>query len=132
MFFDNKYKKTMKQIDATFFELDKECNNAIWEELHDLAHNLLKKSTTSEINSFFDRYPYTPRIWAITFCSNTSGDILESGREHAYRGLLSMRGELFLKVFEHSTMKLAKEGIVSESKAKANIEAVKKTINDVG
>lgn len=108
-----------------------ECSSSVWDNIASTANNLVKKQGDKAV-SFFENYPYTPRIWAITFVSNFSGDILESGKVCVYRGMLSLEGEEYLKVFEYSTLKLAKEGIVPEYKAKENIQAVKDNINLVG
>ena len=131
MFFQSKKKDLFKQIDASFIEMKNECSSSVWEKIASTANNLVKKQGDKAV-SFFENYPYTPRIWAITFASNFSGDILESGKVCAYRGVLSFEGEEYLKVFEYSTLKLAKEGIVPEYKAKENIQAVKDNISLVG
>lgn len=131
MFFNRKKKNIVQQIDSAFLEMRNECKASVWDNIQTNAKKLLEKPGT-DLVSYFDKYPYTPRIWAFTFSSNLSGDILESGTVCIYRGLLSPTGEEYLKVFTYTTMQLAKEGIVSEETAKENIEAVKKTILSVG
>ena len=130
MFFKSKQKELFKQIDAAFIELKNDCSSYVWDEMAAKVNSMVK--ARPDAVSFFENYPYSPRVWVITFCSNYSGDVLESGKEHVYRGVLGMRGEEFLKVFEYTTLKLAKEGIVPEIKARNNIKAVKDTIKIVG
>ncbi len=130
MLFHSRQKDLFKQLEATFIEMKNDCSSSVWDDIQTKAMSMVK--ARPDAVTFFQKYPYSPRVWAITFSSNFSGDVLESGKVCVYRGLLSPIGEEYLKVFEYSTLKLAKEGIVSEIKAKANIQAVKDNIQFVG
>ena len=133
MFQNKKLKDIYKQIDASFIEMKNDCPamQQVWDRVQTIAYNMLKKQE-SKVVSFFDNYPHTPRVWAITFTSNFCGYVLESGIVHVYRGLLNTEGENYLKVFEYSSLKLAKEGIVSEATVRTNIKALKENILYVG
>ena len=132
MLFNSEYKNIIKQIDATFLELEKECSACVWDELKQTTMGIFKKSGKNKMISFFREYQYTPRIWTIFCCSNISGDIVESGREHVYRGLLGLRGREFYNVFLYTTQKLVKEGAVPKDQAERNIDALIENINSVG
>lgn len=130
MLFNSKRKELFKQIDAAFIELKNDCPSVVWDEMAAKANSMIK--ARSDAVTFFEKYPYSPRVWVITFSSNYSGNVVESGAECVYRGVLSMKGEEYLKVFEYTTLKLAKEGIISEAEANKNIRIVKENLQTVG
>jgi hypothetical protein len=43
-----------------------------------------------------------PREWVYSLIGNKAGDLLETGKYHAYRGLLDMNGKDLLEIFDKS------------------------------
>ncbi|MBW2618484.1 MAG: hypothetical protein JRC92_06380 [Deltaproteobacteria bacterium] len=67
--------------------------------------------------------------YAITY---TSGDMLESGQYHVYRGVLSMNGNGLLEIFDGAIDELVKLGGMDKEYAKKEKNAIRQNIKGVG
>ena len=76
----------------------------------------------------------TPIEWIYSVVSNISGNYVESGQFHLYRGILNPMGpgEKLLKLFDDSTDKLVEIGAIEESYAKQQKRGVRDNIKTVG
>ena len=66
--------------------------------------------------------------------ANTSGDMVESGQYHIYRGVLNPMGpgEDLLNIFDSAMDELVKLGDIDEKNAQVQKEALRKNIQGVG
>lgn len=64
--------------------------------------------------------------------SNASGDYAESGEFHMYRGVLSPKGEKYLKLFLFCIRRLHEIGEIEEEYRNQQIEQIYKNISSVG
>jgi len=83
-----------------------------------VSENLKKSSSTIE--------------WVYSIISNISGDYVESGHYHMYRGMLNSQGQDLLKLFDDSTDELLKMGAIDETFAKEQKNMVRLNIRHVG
>ena len=74
----------------------------------------------------------TPRQIAVTQVANCSGDILESGTLHIYRGILSPAGEGVMAVFRRSLAEMVTMGHATEADAAEQVSCVLSSIRRVG
>ena len=75
----------------------------------------------------------SPRQFIYWFIANESGDMLESGDHHCYRGVLDpMVGEDLLRVFDGASDEMVAMGAEPAEKAERNKAAIRKNIANVG
>jgi len=74
----------------------------------------------------------SPRQQIYFAIANISGDYLESGRYHLYRGILNPNGEKLLQLFNKAMSELVKNGAVSDKEAKAHEADLRRAIETVG
>lgn len=74
----------------------------------------------------------TPTELAYIYVSNISGNYLESGHFHLYRGLLVGSGKELLKLFDDSTDKLVEIGAIEETFAKQQKQGIRDSISQMG
>lgn len=74
----------------------------------------------------------TPRQIAVAQVANCSGDLLESGTLHIYRGVLSPAGEGVMAVFRRSLAEMVSMGHSTEAEAADQISCVLSSIRTVG
>jgi len=76
----------------------------------------------------------SPRQWIYSIMANISGDLVESGRFHVYRGLLNPvgLGEDLLKLFDASVDELVRIDAIDQTKADKQKSAIRENIKDVG
>ncbi len=75
----------------------------------------------------------SPRQITYSLIANVSGDMLESGDYHVYRGVLNpMVGEDLLRVFDGATDEGVAMGAEPAEKAERNKAAIRKNIANVG
>lgn len=74
----------------------------------------------------------TPRQIAVAQVANCSGDLLESGTLHIYRGVLSPAGEGVMAVFRRSLGEMVSMGHATEAEAADQISCVLSSIRTVG
>jgi len=74
------------------------------------------------------------RNYIYTVIANISGDMVESGKYHIYRGVLNPMGpgEKLLKIFDSAMDELVKLGVIEVKKVKEEKEAIRKNIKEVG
>ena len=73
-----------------------------------------------------------PEQVAATSVANVSGDIVESGRLHLYRGVLSPAGEAMLKLYKDATAYLVSEGVLDEAQRTEEVSFILRNIKNVG
>ena len=74
----------------------------------------------------------TPRQIAVAQVANCSGDLLESGTLHIYRGILSPAGEGVMAVFRRSLAEMVTMGHATEADAAEQVSCVLSSIRTVG
>ena len=75
---------------------------------------------------------YTPRQIAVAQVANCSGDLLESGTLHIYRGILGPTGEGVMAVFRRSLAEMVTMGHATEADAAEQVSCVLTSIRMVG
>jgi len=74
----------------------------------------------------------TPRIWVISCFCNLSGDLVESGNYHIYRGMLSLTGTGLLYIFKKTSEMLVELGSVDRDFANTQFLEICKNIARCG
>ena len=74
----------------------------------------------------------SPKRTAYSWVNNLSGDMLESGEYHIYRGRLNQIGDELLKIFDISTDELVKLGDIDKEKAYKQKENIGENIKSTG
>jgi hypothetical protein len=74
----------------------------------------------------------TPMQVAVAQVANVSGDLLESGTLHVYRGILSPAGEAVMAIFRRSLEEMVAKGNATESEAAEQISSVLSSIRMAG
>jgi len=74
------------------------------------------------------------REWVWTAIANTSGDLVESGEYHFYRGELNPLGpgEYLLRLFDTALEELVTMGVMNQDYANEQKAALRKRIKEVG
>ena len=85
------------------------------------------KDVSSAINSFS-----SPKVWAYIAIANTTGNLLESGKFHMYRGVLDKVGKDLLFIYNNALYKLAELGEIDDHKVKEQKSTIKENIKNVG
>ena len=102
----------------------------------DLVKGHVEESILSETNQFIDviRKGRSVRKYVYSMIANTSGDMVESGQYHIYRGVLNPMGpgEDLLNIFDSAMDELVKLGDIDEKNAQVQKEALRKNIQGVG
>lgn len=96
----------------------------------------VKNSILSNTEQFINtvRKGRTVRKYVYSMIANVSGDMVESGQYHIYRGVLSPTGpgEDLLKVFDSAMDELVRLGDTDTKHAEEEKEATRKNIQNVG
>lgn len=122
----------MKMVIEAIKEAEKNLNNETFyivkEKIEKAIHKEPKKVSELIKNGT------SPIEWVYSIVSNISGDYVESGQYHLYRGILNPMGpgEKLLKLFDDSTDKLVEIGAIEESYAKEQKRGVRDNIKTVG
>jgi len=102
----------------------------------DLVKEYVEKSILSDPKQFMDviRKGRSARKYVYSMIANVSGDMVESGHYHIYRGILNPMGpgEDLLKIFDSAMDELVKLGDTDTKNAEEQKEAVRKNIQDIG
>lgn len=102
----------------------------------DLVKGCIEKSILSDTDQFMDvvRKGRSIRKYVYSMIANISGDMVESGQYHIYRGVLNPMGpgEDLLNIFDLAMDELVKLGDSDAENAKEQKEAIRKNINNVG
>ncbi len=111
-------------------------NNKTFEEI---VRPKIEKSIISnpqKVKQIIEKIP--PREWTYGIIANISGDLLESGKYHIYRGVLASdfdgigHGKDLLKIFDEATDELSKIGNITNEFAEKQKSQLRENIKDVG
>lgn len=124
-----------KEVKAALGILD-EASYTFDNEAFQLVRNRIEKMILAQTDEFVNiiQKGMSPRQWVYSAIANISGDLVESGKYHIYRGVLNDMGpgNDLLKLFNAAVDELVKIGIVDNKYAKTQKEAILKNINSVG
>ena len=102
----------------------------------DLVKEYVEKSILSNTNQFIDvvRKGRSVRKYVYSMIANISGDMVESGQYHIYRGVLNPigPGEDLLKIFDAAMAELVRLGDTDIKNANKQKAAVRENIKTVG
>ncbi len=102
----------------------------------DLETAHIEKSILSHTEQFMDvvRKGRSVRKYVYSMITNTSGDMVESGQYHIYRGVLNPMGpgEDLLNIFDLAMDELVRLGDTDDENAKKEKEAIRENIKKVG
>ena len=102
----------------------------------DLVKEYVEKSILSDIEQFIDvvRKGRSVRKYVYSMIANVSGDMVESGHYHIYRGVLNPMGpgEDLLKIFDSAMDELVELGDTDTKNAEEQKEAVRKNMQNMG
>lgn len=102
----------------------------------ELVKSYVEKSILSNTQHFLDdvRKGRSIRKYVFATIANISGDLVESGQYHIYRGVLNPMGpgEDLLKIFDSSIDELVILGELDKETAQKEKDAILKNIRDVG
>jgi hypothetical protein len=73
-----------------------------------------------------------PRQWVLTTIANVTGDLVESGEYHVYRGVLMDHGKELLKLFDAVVDELIKMKVIDSHDGKEQKAAIRENIKTVG
>lgn len=74
----------------------------------------------------------SPEAVVYAWIANVSGDMLESGEYHVYRGIVDILGEQLLEIFDIATDKYAAHGEIDAVRAAKEKEAIRQNIKMMG
>ena len=124
-----------KEIKAALGILD-EASYTFDNEAFRLVRNHIETAILAQPDKFVNiiQKGTSPRQWIYTAIANISGELVESGKYHIYRGVLNPigAGNDLLKLFNVAVDELIKIGVLDNKNAKTQKEAVLKNINSVG
>lgn len=102
----------------------------------DLVKEHVEKSILSDTEQFMDvvRKGRSVRKYVYSMIANVSGDMVESGHYHIYRGILNPMGpgEDLLKIFDSAMDELVELGDTDKKNAEEQKEAVRKNMENMG
>ena len=113
-------------------EMASKFNNAAFEKIRENIKLKIRKSPDKAAKAFNDGKPPRERIYNMIV--NLSGDWLESGEYHMYRGVLNPMGigEDLLKLFDTTIDELVLIGACDKKLAKEQKKGVRDNIKTVG
>ena len=124
--------KEIKAVLGVLDELDFEFSEFLhFNDVRSLAEKIILKNQ-HDIIRIMREQNISPRRTACSWINNVSGDILESGQYHVYRGVLSPVGDAYLKIFDRSTELLSQVGDMSEEQAREHKQGMRNRIQKVG
>ena len=124
--------KEIKAILGILDEANYKFNNKAFKEIVKPKIENLVLSNPQKIEQIMKKIP--PREWTYGIIANISGDLVESGKYHLYRGWLNPMGpgQDLLKIFDKATEELVKiDNITKEFAEKQKIQ-LRKNIQNVG
>lgn len=74
----------------------------------------------------------SPEVFAAICFANVSGDFIESGELHLYRGILSPAGEEMLKLYTACLDFLVASGNIDAAKRETELAFIRRNISSVG
>lgn len=84
------------------------------------------------IKEIMNENDISPERTAYSWINNIAGDLLESGKHHLYRGVLSQTGEELLQIFDLTTNELVTLDDMTEEKGKQQKENIRENIKRIG
>lgn len=125
--------KEIKTVLATLDELDSEFNKFLmFPEVKSRVKETLLKNDKHITNIMIEQ-DIKPLRTAYSWINNVSGDMIESGEYHIYRGTLNpMTGDELLQIFDISTDKLFEIGDMDKEKASKHKEDIRRNIKSMG
>lgn len=118
----------MKVIDELSLEFDSEA--------YRLVRGLIEKGILSDYKNVVSQATNekSAREIAYVLIANISGDLVESGNYHIYRGVLNPLsiGNELLQLFDTATDRLLEEGAISEEEAEEQKSGIRENIKSVG
>ena len=101
-----------------------------------LVRGHIEKILFAHSNEFSEkiRQGVSPRHWVYRTIANVSGDLVESGNYHIYRGVLNPMepGEELVELFDMAVDKLAEMKVLDPEQAKKEKDALRENIKSVG
>jgi len=127
-------KTITKEVLLNELELaEKEFNNNSFYIIKEIIKNGINKQY-KEIINIINQSDRSSREWIYSVIGNKTGDLLETGKYHAYRGFLDMVGNDLLKIFDKSydlLIQINAKDIDTEY-ANEQKETIRKNIKNVG
>lgn len=124
--------KEIKAVIGALLELEYEFKvNPFYEDVKSLSEKIILTSKT-EILALMKNKNRTPRHIALSYINNISGDFLESGKFHTFRGVLNNTGNGYLLIFDKSTDLLISIGDKDIGTASEHKKNMRDRINEVG
>ncbi len=124
--------KEIKAVLGVLDELDYEFKEFFcFKDVRNLAEKIIIKNKNDIIKIMHDQ-DISPRRTACSWINNVSGNFLESGQYHVYRGVLNHIGKEYLKIFDKSTDMLFEVGDMSKERAEQHKQDMRKCIQGVG
>lgn len=123
-----------KEIKAVFTALDEigEFNGLLFfNDVKQQVEKILIKNNR-DFTSIIKRDGILPIRTAYSMINNVSGDMLETGRYHFYRGALGSIGIQLLQMYDISTDKLVEYGEMDSQQASKHKEEMRKIIKSIG
>ena len=124
-----------KEIKAVLSILDELC----YEFDTHLSFEMVKKqaekmvlANKSKLKEIMIKNNISPKRTAYSWINNVSGDMLESGEYHIYRGTLNQIGDELLKIFDISTDELVKLGDMDKERAYKQKENIRENMKSIG
>ena len=124
--------KSFKKLRSILDELEKEFDNPAFEIVREKLENSASKSTKgldNVMNSNIDL-----ESWVAGHIANISGDLVESGEYHIYRGVLNSMGpgKNLLRLFDQSTDFTLERGVIKQEFADEQKKQVRLNMQGVG
>jgi hypothetical protein len=123
--------KPLKLIDSALNALDHEWGLSSFSLVRGHVDRLIDTHKATFIGSV-QSGDCTPRQIAAAQIANCSGDLLESGTLHIYRGILSPAGEGVMSVFRRSLAEMVAMGHTTEAEAAEQVSCILSSIRMVG
>lgn len=100
----------------------------------DVVGRYVEKSILEDIEQFMDivRKGRSVRKYVYSTIANISGDMVESGQYHIYRGVLNTTGKDLLNIFDLAMDELVRLGDVAEEYAQQQKEVIRENVHNVG
>lgn len=94
----------------------------------------MKKCILNETEAFVKNIQSgtKPKQWVYVTLLNTSGDLLETGSYHIYRGILSPEGNELLKIYESAIDMYCTLGYLDLNSAEEQKETLKNNLKKIG
>ena len=101
-----------------------------------LVRGYIEKGINENTEKFLEvvRKGYSVRKYVYSMIANISGDMIESGEYHIYRGVLNPigPGQNLLRIFDFAVDELVKLGDIDKENAEAQKKAIRENIKGVG